>query len=139
LSRATPRTTLRPWTQTAPEAAMKVLLFLPALAAVLAAAPTRAQPGGGPATRICIRDNDIRDTKITDDRTIVFHLRNGKTYVNTLVHRCAGLKFNGGFVYDGTPNGELCDNLVTIRVVHAGNACLLGAFTPGPDDTPDRD
>jgi hypothetical protein len=110
---------------------MKFTAPLSALIALLAAAP--AQGADAPTTPpICIHERDIRDSSITDDRTIVFHLLNGMTYSNTLAARCPGLKFHG-FAYNGTPNGELCGNLTTIRVLRAGGTCLLGPFTPHDD------
>ena len=114
---------------------MKALLFLP-LAAALTVPALASESGSAPSGRVCIYSRDIRSTTIPDNHTIVFRLYSGKTYVNTLPHECPSLKIENGFVYDGTPNGELCDNLVTIRVVRAGYTCMLGAFTLAPDDKP---
>ena len=103
--------------------------------AVLLAAPAIAEAADAPAASLCIRERDIRDSKTPDDRTLVFRLNNGKTYVNTLISNCPGLSFYG-FAYDGSPNGELCGNLTTIRVLRQGSACLLGPFSLQPETPP---
>jgi len=79
-----------------------------------------------PAT--CLQSHLIRDTKVTDDRTIVFHMLDGSVWQNTLVNACPELKFNG-FSYVENPPDQICGNLQTIRVIRAGSVCLLGPFT----------
>jgi hypothetical protein len=81
---------------------------------------------------VCIRSYEIDHTEIPNDSTIVFHMRNHKVFVNSLVARCVGLKNNThGFTYSPTDPGtdEICSNLFTIRVNDTGQVCLPGVFT----------
>lgn len=70
----------------------------------------------------------IKDTKVTDDRTILFKMYDGSVWKNTLVGACPELRFNG-FSYVATPPDQICGNLQSIRVIHSGSVCLLGPFT----------
>jgi hypothetical protein len=78
---------------------------------------------------ICLRTIDIQNTTIPDEKTILFHMRNGKIWKNSLRNRCNGLRFNG-FAYVATPPNQICGNLQTIRAIQTGSVCMLGAFTP---------
>ncbi|MDE2185092.1 MAG: hypothetical protein KGJ78_18920, partial [Alphaproteobacteria bacterium] len=88
-------------------------------------------PAGAGATSkpVCIRGIDIDHTKVPDSRTILFYMRDGKVWKNTLMNDCAGLKFEG-FIYSPTPPDDICDNMQTIRVLRMGTVCMMGAFTP---------
>jgi hypothetical protein len=92
-----------------------------AFAADGAAAPAR------PPT--CVSPRDIDSTKPTSDREIVFKMRNGKMWLNTLPANCPGLKFEGGFSWE-IHGDTICANSQTFRVLRRGNVCALGAFSP---------
>jgi len=92
--------------------------------AALSMATASAQPA--PA---CLRSIDIDRTSVPDARTILFHMKGGQVWKNTLVTDCPELKFNG-FLYDASPSGEICGNIQSIRVIRSGAVCLLGPFTP---------
>lgn len=47
-----------------------------------------------------IQLNQVMRTRILDDRTIVFFMRNNKAYVNRMKYDCAGLKHEDRFAYD---------------------------------------
>jgi Family of unknown function (DUF6491) len=118
---------------------MKVLALAFGLAALLAAAGCAEQPGPAattvatPATEthnsVCLQSVLIDHTSIPDDNTILFTMRDGKIWKNSLPYSCPGLKIQGGFAYE-THIDEICSNLQTIRVLRQGSFCLLGAFTP---------
>ena len=110
---------------------MKPILYASVLACLLAA-PASAQPASdtpAPAGNVCIDTMRIDHTTVPDSRTILFHMRDGKIWKNTLRQSCSGLKFYG-FSYSPTPPHQLCSNMETIRVIQQGTVCMLGAFTP---------
>lgn len=80
-------------------------------------------------TPICLDPTFIDHTQIVDDSTILFHMRGGKIWKNTLASRCFGLKMQGGFAYE-VQGGTICSNMQTIRVLNQGSICALGEFTP---------
>jgi len=86
-------------------------------------------------TGVCIPTSAIHHTEITDDSTILFHMKGGKIWKNSLHFPCFNLKFQGGFQYT-TDYDEICANQQTIRVLQEGvgrrlgAACTLGEFTP---------
>jgi len=95
-------------------------------AAVLAVLPAAAQSQSGKLR--CIDVKNIRDTVSRDDgKTLSFRLRDGTTIVNTLRQQCDGLKFTG-FSWATPPNGEICENVQTLRVFDTGEICRLGKF-----------
>ncbi len=99
------------------------------------------------AANICLQTNAIESTEIKDDSTILFHMRDGTTYRNSLPQRCYGLKSaSNGFTYAPTDPGsdELCGNFGTFRVNESpaegfgtGPVCMWGPFTKLPP-TPHR-
>jgi hypothetical protein len=120
-------------------------LALGSLLVLAACAPARDR--GAPPTVIvppakdggaarCLPLANILRTKIVDDQTILFHLRDRTVWRNPLPHPCAGLRFQGGFAYE-TSIDQLCD-LDLIRVLPpTGGVCALGRFEPEPPATPD--
>ena len=95
-----------------------------ALALALLATPALADP-------VCLRSMDIERTSVPDSRTILFRMKDHTVWKNTLMADCPSLRFNG-FIYNASPDGRICGNLQSIRVIHTGAVCLLGPFTPGP-------
>jgi hypothetical protein len=81
------------------------------------------------AANVCLNSRDIDRTSVPDAKTVLFHMKDGKVWKNMLRNDCAELKFNG-FAYDASPNGEICGNLQTIRVLRSGEVCALGPFEP---------
>jgi len=80
---------------------------------------------------VCIQGYNIQTTERPDDNTILFHMKDGTTYVNHTVGRCVGLAVDpDGFTFSPTDPGsdEYCSNLVTIRLNTSKNTCFLGAF-----------
>jgi hypothetical protein len=84
------------------------------------------------ARPVCLASYQIDNTTIPDDSTILFKMRDGSVWKNTLVSPCYGLRLDTrGFTYEATDPGSdtICSNLVTIRTNTDRNVCLLGAFT----------
>jgi hypothetical protein len=114
-------------------------------AALTASACTQTEPVGAqsraPAPAVvaagqpvdCVRVADIFETKVYDDQTIDFVMRNGTRYRNTLASRCPDLGREKRFGYKIT-TGNLC-SVDTISVLIRGSSipgptCGLSQFTP---------
>ncbi len=82
-------------------------------------------------TKKCVRVNDIRRTKVIDNQHILFELRGGEAYLNTLPHRCPRLAVEDRFSYRVTV-GQLCNvdtiTVLTATPISAGATCGLGTF-----------
>jgi hypothetical protein len=90
-------------------------------------------PGQHPGQHVCLQSTAIENTTTVDASTILFHMRNGTVWKNTLKVPCPGLKFHG-FSYL-TRADEVCSDAQAISVIETGEACELGTFTPyaGPE------
>lgn len=118
---------------------MKRILMGAALGSLLVG-PVQAQPAadGSAKANVCLDITRIDHTTVPDSRTILFYMQDRKIWKNTLRNDCVGLTYYG-FAYEPTPPNQICGNLQTIRVVHDGTVCMLGAFepyTPPPKDKP---
>jgi hypothetical protein len=83
----------------------------------------------------CISMNLVRQATAIDDRTIVFRLRDGRMYLNTLEQECLGLQRNNRFSYNlrtGARIPRLChtDTITVIEQAGTGFTCGLGRFEP---------
>jgi hypothetical protein len=99
------------------------------------AVPSLAQPVSPPPKppRVCLHPFDspidaIDHTQVVDPQTILFYMRGGKIWKNTLHGACPGLRFNG-FTFV-TSQDEICANEQAIKVIQTGEVCVLGDFTP---------
>jgi hypothetical protein len=110
-----------------------------AFLAVFAVVSAQAQPGpqpypGNNVAPVCLRPFDtpgpgaIDHTHVVDPQTILFYMRDGKIWKNTLKARCPSLMFHG-FNF-ATHQDEICSNAQSIRVIETDEVCQLGAFTP---------
>ena len=111
-------------------------LQLPAatlLAEEAAPAATGQVAGGGGLN--CIPLKRIQNTRVLDDRTILFEMTGNETLVNHLPHRCPGLGFERSFGYK-TSISQLCSQDIIWVVTHMGSgldrgaSCGLGRFEP---------
>lgn len=79
----------------------------------------------------------IDQTRVLDDKTILFEMKNGAVWRNELPSACPGLKREDRFSYK-TSIGQLC-NLDLITVLPAmgipGPSCGLGMFVRVPPET----
>ncbi len=87
------------------------------------------QPTGKKVT--CLETYQIRETDVIDNQNIVFRTSGNVYYLNTLPHRCSGLKMQDGFSYTLRGLNKLC-NVDVITPVKTGGAiygpCPLGEF-----------
>lgn len=110
--------------------------LLPGLLAALSATTApgqRAQDDDEPVR--CISLSRIDQTRVIDERTIAFFLRNGRIYLNRLNRACPSLKRDKPFSYS-TATGQLC-RIDAITVIEdfglgliRGASCSLGMFDP---------
>jgi hypothetical protein len=100
-----------------------------ACVALLLAHRTSAQALSPPQTAgVCLNGTDIEYTQTPNDQTVVFHMRDGKVWRNTLKTPCPNLKFEHAFS-ETIRGGQICANQQIIRVQQTGNFCALGDFT----------
>ncbi len=118
-----------------------------ALVFVLAASVALAQSGGPPPALSpdevtlnresvrCISAGAIRETDAIDNRNIVFRLRNGDYFLNTLISRCENLERTNRISFT-TPSGRLCSGHLIGVIQPFSNAnrpigsCGLRRFFP---------
>jgi hypothetical protein len=101
---------------------------MPSLSLALALFVVVGGPAAGAPT--CLRTSLIDRTKVVDDKTLDFRMKDGSVYRNVLVSRCVGLKFHG-FVYVSRID-EICGNLQSIRILVTHDVCQLGEFIKLP-------
>jgi len=102
-------------------------IIVAAVFAAFAFGGAQAQPAPGPNGK-CLWTYQIDHTVVTPDtRAIIFHMKDGTTWRNTLHAACPGLKTRG-FVF--AANGDEVCGGQGIRVLQLDQVCSLGAFTP---------
>jgi hypothetical protein len=110
--------------------------FVPLTFAILLVSATGvwadSNAGPGPA---CLEAHDVYSTGVIDDRTILFHMRNGTVWKNTLRQSCPNLKFRQGFS-EVVRSGVICANKQIISVLGTRNTCQLGEFTLASQSIP---
>jgi hypothetical protein len=98
-------------------------------AALLSGQGASAQTLSPPQTvGVCLNGPDITYTQTPNDQTVVFHMRDGKVWRNTLRTPCPNLKFQHAFS-EPIRSAQICANQQIIRVQQTGNFCALGDFT----------
>jgi hypothetical protein len=99
-----------------------------------AAAQKKDDPPGDRPQR-CISLLNLDRTDVVDNRTILFHMRNGRIYLNHLSRDCPGLEREKRFMYSPTST-QLCevDGVTVIEKwgfgFTRGFTCSLGEFHP---------
>jgi hypothetical protein len=78
-----------------------------------------ADPALDQSGNLCLQGYLIGHTDIPDDSTILFVMKDGTMWKNTLQYPCFGLKFQHTFKY-ATPTDQICANKQTIRVLTQG-------------------
>ncbi len=107
---------------------MKTIAKLAILMALGAVSVTPVAAGTEAAENVCLKTYYIDSTHVVDAKTILFRMKDGTVYRNTLRFPCNGLMFDG-FVYT-LHYPELCSNdHQTIRVLRSHQVCQLGDFT----------
>jgi hypothetical protein len=100
-----------------------LILALPAPLAVRAA----TAPG-----RVCLNASEIQRTETPNDRTLIFHMRDGKVWRNSLKTVCPMLA-TSPFSQRLHAGDLICANQQIIHVERTGADCTLGDFTPVTD------
>lgn len=95
------------------------------LAMLLAVGATSVAPVA--AAPVCLNTYYIDSTHVVNAKTILFKMKNGTVWRNTLHSPCPGLLFDG-FTYT-LHTMDLCDDLQVIRVLRSDEVCVLGKFT----------
>jgi hypothetical protein len=104
-------------------------------AAILALAACSDDPvvadaqAGQAGNGVCLQTAQIDHTQILNDTAILFFMKGGKIWLNTMSIPCPSLTMEDGFGYVNDVL-EVCSNSQTIRVARSGNFCELGQFTP---------
>ena len=94
--------------------------------ALSAAVPVQAQNA---PNNVCFSVTEIVSTKATDRRTILFRLRDGTVWRNTLITDCPELiAFSAGEFISVTHAEYICSNRHRITT-QGGKVCRLGPFT----------
>jgi hypothetical protein len=111
----------------------RAILLCPAFILIGCSAPQTmevAATPGSPGSNVCLNVQDIRNTETPNDRTIVFYMRNGMVWRNTLKSVCPMLSVSP---YTQKLQTDLvCANRQFIHVTMTGIDCVLGDFTPVP-------
>jgi hypothetical protein len=102
---------------------MRRILCIAALVAIGAATASAA------AAPVCLYTYRIENTTVPNAHTIVFHMKDGSVWRNTLRNACPELMFRGFVYVDRGSLYKICANLDTVRVIESGEVCLLGPFT----------
>ncbi len=95
------------------------------------------------APESCLSLTRVERTRVLDDQTILFYMRDDRVYRNFLPRKCPGLAQQNRFSYESS-TGQLC-NVDTVTVLEqwagrleAGFTCRLGDFHPiSPDEIED--
>jgi hypothetical protein len=103
---------------------MKIFTTALAAAAIAAFAVLPAQ-----ASPVCIESHLIDHTSVQDSKTVLFHMKDGKVWRNTLQNPCPSLNFHG-FVMNMGPVDTVCSNQQSISVLKTHETCMLGEFAP---------
>jgi hypothetical protein len=100
--------------------------FITTLAGAAIAACTALPAMAAP---VCIVSRLIDHTSVQDSKTVLFHMKDGKVWRNTLQNPCPSLNFHG-FVMNMGPVDTVCSNQQSIRVLKTNETCMLGEFVP---------
>jgi hypothetical protein len=82
-----------------------------------------------PGDKVCLNVTEIQNTQAVDRRTILYRMRDGKVWRNTLAADCPTLVgFSSGGFTQVAHTDFICANSQQIKT-QSGNVCRLGSFT----------
>lgn len=110
-------------------------ILIGAALATLVCGPTFAQTSTTMGNTTCLKTVLVDHTSVKDASTIVYYMKGGEVWKNSLNTPCTTLPHNG-YIYMPTVPDNICGNLQRIKVIQTGEVCQLGAFTPAPPDKP---
>jgi hypothetical protein len=96
--------------------------------ALVTMAPVKAQNDSNPNT-VCLSTDEIKFTQTKDAKTILFQMRDGSVWQNTLAQACPSLIAHGSAWTQTVHGDRICANKQQITVIQTGNVCRLGIFT----------
>jgi hypothetical protein len=82
------------------------------------------------ADTVCLQTIRIDHTSVKDSRTILFHMKDGKVWQNSLKNACPSLNFHGFIMNIRGGADDVCSNQQSIKVIDSGEVCMMGDFTP---------
>ena len=100
-------------------------LMLTATFALPAATPVVAQDEH---PNVCLNEIRIVNTYPVDERTIIFKMRDGSTWRNTLASACPGLAMHSRAFSMVSHTESICAFTQRIKVLDTGEVCRLGNF-----------
>jgi hypothetical protein len=77
--------------------------------------------------KVCLNVRNIQRTETPDDRTILFHMRDGTIWQNRLRQNCPSLRYSP--FTQQLHTDQICSNQQFIHVALTGDTCALGDFT----------
>ena len=112
---------------------MRLLAAPIALAALMSTSAGAQQTPPEKPKQICLQPSGtppglIDHTHAVDANTVLFYMKNGDVWKNTLKGPCPGLLYHG-FTFVSRYS-EVCANATPIQVIVTGEVCQLGNFTP---------
>jgi hypothetical protein len=107
---------------------VKWIMTIPAATLLLAApSPLPLQAAAPDGASVCLNVHDIERTEIPNDRSILFHMRDGKVWRNDLRTACPMLKVSP--YTEKLTSDLICANQQFIHLTITGDECALGNFT----------
>ena len=82
------------------------------------------------AARVCLQTILIDHTSVKDANTVLFYLKNGQVWRNTLQAPCPSITLHGFEMNVRTGADKVCSNEMTIHTLVTHQTCSLGEFTP---------
>jgi hypothetical protein len=92
-------------------------------------APAVAAQNNEDPNSVCLNTVDIKFTQTKDSRTILFNMRDGSVWQNTLAAPCPNLVSTGSAWTQVAHTDFICANKQEITLIQTGNVCRLGTFT----------
>ena len=108
---------------------MKIILLPVTMLVLASSSPLTFAADVASPPKVCLNVRDVRRTETPDDRTILFHMRDGKVWQNRLRQNCPSLRY-GPFTQQINGIDQICSNQQSIHVALTGDTCTLGDFTP---------
>jgi hypothetical protein len=88
---------------------------------------------------VCINTRDIMSQKVENrGASILFKMRDGTQWRNTLKGACPDLVFEGYVWVVRNPDSSVCENEQSMRLLKSGEICMLGKFTKMTPTLPQR-
>jgi hypothetical protein len=82
------------------------------------------------AAPVCLQTIQIDHTSVKDPSTVLFYLKNGRIWRNTLQSPCPALLMYGFRMNVGGGENQVCSNQMPIEILVTHQTCSLGEFTP---------